>query len=288
MKNILSILSLALILFSCSKKDDNNPNPATSEKQELYNNVIGRWDFDVETSFRSRAAVSGKRKTSLLNKGIFSGHLSKKESSIGFLEFLSDSTYLIYDSEGSFYSGKFDVKDGTSIDLKNFGSLSDIKFSQGKIDFKISYSSPAKTIHIAANKADKVASDNRTTNLSRNWLLTKEASGDYVYEHGTEVYNEETDDWETLYFDKLTILFSQSGTYLVQYYKNGVLLSAEVANWKWHSTDSKFIYWWDTYPEDEDESSVEVLELTNIRLKLLETFEGENGLDELTYILSPL
>ncbi len=185
-----------------------------------------------------------------------------------------------------FYTGKFEVENGTTITLKDFGSLSDITFSNNEINFLISYSGSGNTIHISANKAEGILADDKTQKISRNCFLTNQKSGAEIYEKGKEVYNETTGEWETTYYyDKVTILFSQSGTYLVKSYKDSKLLTAEVANWKWHADGDKILYWWGEF---DNEGEVKVTTLTNTQLELNESYEGEDGLEELDFVLTPL
>ena len=305
MKRFLSIgLLCVLALASCSKKDTapdttapetTIPDNTTDQEvlKKLFNDIQGRWDFKASAVLKSSAAVARRRASHFFIKSRFiETNVQKKQSSGGFLEFLSDSTYMIYDSEENFFTGKFEVKDGTTISLKEFGSIEQIKFSDDAISFIISYGNPAKTIDISANKAAPVATDDRTEKLCFNWLLLKEKDGRYLYDDGAtfEHYNETTKEKEDLPFDKITVQFSKSGTYLVQIINKGVLQAAEVANWKWHYKDAdKFVYWWDNEltQAEEDEDYITIAENTDTRLELYEVYlEDDVIVEEYNLVLS--
>lgn len=292
MKRFLSIgIFCTLALLSCSKKETTpDPDDKKSVLDKLFNDIQGRWDFNAPAVLKRKAAIAGRRTQRILIKSRFiETNVQKKQSSQGFLEFTSDSTYVIYDTEGNFFSGKFEVKDGTTISLKNFGSIKNIKFSNNAISFMISYKSPEKTIEIAANKAAPVAADDRTRKLCFSWLLSKEKDGKELYESGYDYYNEVTDEYETRSFDKITIQFSIFGTYLVQISNKGELLAAEVANWRWHykNTD-KIVYWWEDEltQAQEDENNTTIIKNTDSALEVLDFYSDAGSEEKFNYVLS--
>jgi hypothetical protein len=297
MKRFLSIgIVCTLVVLSCSKKetapgtDPDNPN-GQEVLDKLFNDIQGRWDFKAPAVLKRKAATTGRRAPRFLIKSRFiETNVQKKQSSGGFIEFLNDSTYVIYDTEENSFTGKFEVKDGTTISLKDFGSIKNIKFSNDAISFIISYDSAGKTIEITANQAAPVATDDRSRKLCFNWLLLKEKDGKTTYEDGYDYYNESTGEYETRPFDKLTIQFSKSGTYLVQISNKGALLEAEVANWKWHYKNAdKLVYWWgdELTQAEEDENNITIISNTGSTLELHDFYSDDDGIiDEYDYVLS--
>jgi hypothetical protein len=237
------LLTLALFAFviSCTKDHGIDPKPDNpSKKEELQKDILGKWI--VETS---------------------SGRTMGDNA---FLEFLSDSTYIIYNITDTLVTGTFEATSGTEISLEGFGSLNEIKFASEKISFKLVYS--GKTITITAGKSGVIDPGDKTKLLTKNWSLTTE-------EGGSALINETTG------IDRVTILFTASQTYLVQFFSNGKLVESGMNNWKWHALDpNRFVYWEDGQDIKEGNYGV-IHELSETHLKVTDNADG----NPLTFVL---
>jgi hypothetical protein len=129
--------------------------------------VLGKWTFINAAFPKTSSAFEGK--TTITNPTLKSmarlsaiANVSDVAPKTGFIEFINDNTYLIYDAKGNYFTDKFEAKDGQTIDLSGFGTIKEIKFTEGKIDFKITYNSSNQTISISANKASAMTLNERT------------------------------------------------------------------------------------------------------------------------------
>ncbi len=290
----LATLSASLFFIACSKKGSGTEeNPQDPAIAQLYKTIQGKWEFDVPTSLgrKEKQTSTSKRFSTFLLPVVDQSFVVKRggDAVNGFIEFLSDSTFILSDEEMNVFTGRFTVKDGATISLAGFGEISEIKFTQNVINFIVSYSSPNKKITIKANKAAAITLDDKTKMLTRNWLLTDEKDGKEIYDEGIET-NPDGNEMQPV--DKVTLLLSSSGTYLVQFFYANKLISAEVANWKWHRTDAnKFVYWWEEEPtsQEEDDFSITVVRLTNSLLETSERYETMPGeYEEDSYVFRAL
>lgn len=281
-KIFASLMALSVLIFSCSKKSPDEGGDKAADAKALEAKVIGKWSFN-NVSLSALSVV--RSSTALKAKGLFAAPVNEllpgiseaapqTPSSTGFVEFLNGNTYIISDGEGSVFTGKFEATDGSSISLAGFGSISEIRFSGQKIDFKVNYTASGKSISIAANKAAEIAATDKGKLLCAHaWYVTDEEDGKDLVS-GT--------------VDRVTVLYSLSGTYLVQFFKSGKLVEAKVANWKWHSTDpNKFVYWWDDELPNENTDYVLLRELTNNIMKIKEELYS-NVVVYNNYVLKPV
>jgi hypothetical protein len=297
-------IALAVLLLSCSKKDSTAPDPdpnggpdpaVAAAAKKLQKDVEGKWTFKNATlPLRVGVkATSGSR--------LFSQHVINRTGRIletapagdktGFIEFLSDSTYMLFDAAGNYITGKFQATDGKTISLKDFGTLSEITFAQEKINFKITYSSNNKSITISANKAQPIPESEKAKLLSRKWYLTHEEDGHVIFEEEAEIYDDEGNVTSTFFPDSLNFIMSSSGTYVVETFEKGHLKQAQMANWKWHSTlTDRFVYWWYDVIEDEDRDVVIIRELTKDVFKATEYWIDDNSGEDIPmhWLLRPV
>lgn len=241
--------------FSCKKDDGTKTNP--DETISLYKTIAGKWNI---------SSLSGRI------KNVHTANKIQDTDDLASIEFLSDSTYIIVTSDLDVFTGNFKVTDSASITLTGFGALSEIKIANEKINFKLLYE--GNSITITANKAAEIADSDNTRLLCRRWLLTQQEDGAGTYLDSDDA-------------DKITVLFSSSGTYLVQYLRKDLLLSAEIANWKWHATQSNtFLYWW--YDDANNLNPVVIESLTKSMLRITETYyDGSETYTE-RYVLTPV
>lgn len=291
------VVALSVILLSCSKKNDSAPDPepdptaVAAAAKKLHADIQGKWTFGgVAVPLR----VSPKGKTGTLfhpNNNTNTTARSQETGPIktGFIEFLSDSTYIIYDSEEHYFTGKFEAKDGTTISLANLGTLSGIAFTQEKINFKLTYSSNNKSITVTANRAKDVPTGDKAKLLGRKWYLTHEEDGSKMFTEEVELYDDKGNVTGTFIPDSINFLMSSSGTYVVQMFDKGQLKSTEMANWKWHSSKTdRFVYWWYDMPVDEEQDFVIIRELTQDVFKASEYWIEDDGSVEMKWLLRPI
>jgi hypothetical protein len=229
-----TFLFVNVLLLSCTKDHDIEPKPNDTEKSQLQTSIVGKWTVESRSG--------------------------RTTADNAFLEFLTDGTCIIYNIADTLVTGKFEATSGTEINLAKFGTLTEVKFEQGKVNLKLAYS--GKKLTITAGKVAIVDSSDKTKLLSRNWSLTKEENGADFFVSGLGV-------------DKVTVLFSASGTYLVQFSNKGQLVEAGMLNWKWHSAKAdRIVYWEDGTAVNEDKNYVIIRELTK---DILKTTEYPNG-----------
>lgn len=292
-KFYLFLLAGMTLLFSCSKNDDNPlTDPINEAAQKLQKDVQGKWLFSSDISI-GRVSVGSQGKKSAIS--LLGRHLPLQVEPNGtagtngtlgdvpgFIEFTSDSSYIIYDENQKVYTGKFEAGSGDSIVLKGIGYLTNIVINGEVMNFKLYYAAGNKTITITSNKAAAIPADNRTSVLCKgSWYITPEESGAEIL--GSEDY-ELDDNGEPIWYtvDSATFTISTNGTYLIQTFSAGKLKVADMANWKWHSTKSdRFVYAWDNEPFDEENNDVLINELTATSLKLTESYDSNgDGIDD--------
>lgn len=288
------VIALSVILLSCSKKNDSTPDPnpdpaaVAAAAKKLHADVQGKWTFGGMV-LPLRVGVKATKGTWLNpNNGTSQTARSQDTGPIktGFIEFLSDSTYIIYDSENNYFTGKFEAKDGTTISLANLGTLSGINFTQEKINFKLTYTANSKSITVTGNKAKDIPAGDRAKLLGRKWYLTHEEDGNQILNQETDIYNEEGTVTGTFILDSLNFLMSPSGTYVVQMFEKKVLKTAQMANWKWHSTKTdRFVYWWYDEPVDEEKDVIILRELTQ---DVFKATEYDEDMTEMKWLLKPV
>jgi hypothetical protein len=238
------MLVLSFLVASCTEEDHVIPDPVGPDgKEELQKDILGKWIVETRTG-----------KTTAEN---------------AFLEFLSDSTYIVYGIADTLAVGEFKATSGNEISLVSFGSLSEIKFANDKISFKLAYA--GKTVTITAGKSGVINPSDKTRLLTRSWSLTTE-------EDGSQLINEATG------VDKVTVLFTPSQTYLVQFFSKGKLVEGGMNNWEWHGSDpNRFVYWEDGQAVKEGNYGT-IHELTETRLKVTDNADG----NPLTFIMVPV
>lgn len=266
----LLLLFGMLIFASCKKDDTTGSNPSVPiEGNPLFSSIQGKWKVSgiTERKQNSQSFVSLKE--------------MGKPQPVS-IEFLSDTTYVILMADETVYTGHFNITDSTMIDLSKFGTLTEIKVTTSSMNFKLSFGN--NTISVSTNKAAEIPATDNTKLICKNWLLTTQESGQESYDYadsGTE---------------RITILFSKAGTYLVQYLGKDTIYSAEADNWKWHSSlPNAFDYWSDDEPEDV--GTVNITELSENSLKITENtydyiYDANDNVTDSTpqtynYVLTP-
>ncbi|MBX2925022.1 MAG: hypothetical protein KF746_22665 [Chitinophagaceae bacterium] len=246
------ILFAGMIIFNACKKNDSGGDPPPAAENPLYKNAIGKWNINT---------TPGRTK----QPNMVSSKIQDAADLVS-IEFLSDTTYVIVSKDNDVFTGTFSAPDSSSINLSNFGKLTEIKIAGGTMNFKLS--KDGNTILITANKAETIPLTVNTELLCKNWYLTEE-------DFGEDLYDED--------IDKVTVLFSTAGTYLVQSFNKGIVIEAEIANWKWHPTEpNTFIYWWEELPDEDDK--VKITELSKNKLRMEESYYEYDDDDNPTLI----
>lgn len=238
---VVSVL-LLVFLSACSDDHTTDPGPETNpDTEKLQKSIVGKWVVESRSG-RTMAQTA-------------------------FIEFLSDSTFVLYNVTDTLVQGKFNATSGTDVSLEKFGSLSEIRFAQNKISFKLTYANNILTI--SANKVDAVESSDRTNKLSGSWSLTAD-------ENGVDFFNE-NNDWGKMVV-KITFFFSPSGTFIGQVYAADGLILSETRNWKWHSDKAdRFVFWEDGAVVNEQKDYVIIRQLTESILKTQEYHPDQDG-----------
>nr|WP_121271678.1 hypothetical protein [Pedobacter schmidteae] len=294
MRKILYAVALvaSVMLASCSKKDA-QPGPDKSREAitKLQKDILGKWVFS-NTVFPKTSAAKGQANARvgdvLPSAGKFArtSYTANVVAKTGFIEFLKNNTYLVYDADGNYFTGTFDVRDGQTIDLAGFGTINEIKFTQEKIDFIVNYTAQNKKLTISANRAVSIPLTERTELLTgKIWSVTGEEKGQATFFNAPiDIQNSQDGSiLLTSWVDKITFLFSSSGTYSIHFYYQNKLLAVNMFNWKWHSTDAnKLVYW--GYSETVDEDQFEVIrEITKDVLRWSNFDDGK----EAKYVMRP-
>lgn len=254
MKKLYVMLAVSILAFSACSKDD-EPKAGTGAA-ELYTRVIGKWTF---ANITLDAPPSTGRTTFSRQAPLARTTEAEVQS---FIEFQSDSTYYLYDSEGKFYQGTFTVKDSVTISLGDFGTLNNITFAQGVLNFTLLYYG-TKEIVITANKAPGVALTDSTKLFCRNWHLTQEDDGAMLYKAARVVFNANGEAIGSFVADSITFQMTSAGTYIVRMFKDKQLRTADVFYWKWHSSlPAYFVYWDSTNEPNEELNKAQIRELT--------------------------
>ncbi len=167
--------------------------------------------------------------------------------------------------------GTYEIIDNITIVLSDFGTIKISDIDENLIRFSIQLTnSPDNEIIINASKQEEMENTTKTELLCRTWEMVTVNGEDVT---GTEY--------------ELSVLFSQAGTYFVEFVNPEEEDDGGLAHWKWKDeTETKFLYSWDTPAVWEDENVVEIIELNENTLEILEKFNDEDEEDEL-YVLKP-
>lgn len=140
------------------------------------------------------------------------------------------------------------TKTGTEMTLTNYATISITKLTDTQCEFTLTlYGKGIESYDITSTKAPSMALSGNTALLCRTWSLV---TLDSIPVAGTEM--------------ELTVLFSESGTYLVHYItsnQNGL------AQWQWKDDTQKIMcYNWFGSPTCNDNNQVNIQTLTSSKL----------------------
>jgi len=208
--------------------------------------------------------------TDIIGKWVVESNSGRTLADLGFIEFLKDSTYIFQDRAQSKTIGKYQVVSGDQISLDKSGNITAIKLTGDKLSFK--YVLSAQTISVVAAKTVVTVAGSQTSTLARGWMLTSLEDGHIITDNDLGI-------------DRAVVVISSSGTYLGQFTNKGKVVEESLSNWKWHSTKSDRIVYWETGAQvKEDEDYVIIRELSATTLKTREYHDGV----EYNYTWTPL
>lgn len=276
-KHLAICLSLS-VLFSCKKDDNATPTPTPPEETNLFTQVQGRWNAEVDLSsgkIRSNSA-------SLKQQG--------QDTQFGTIEFFSDSTYVIaYAGESMALSGKFTIDNDSTISINSF--MGDITINKVKVannvisfDFPIPQN-PEESISVQATKAENLTiAENKKGLLYKNWLVEKDLADGVHFYQSASAYGDDV---------KAFFYFSPSGSLLfkVKMQPNSNLPSGMplemviFTNWKWHVNSDNTAVSYPLIGADGNETELKITSLTNTTLKLEQTYPG-SGQQVLNLVLT--
>jgi len=178
-------------------------------------------------------------------------------------EFNSSGNYLVVKKaaeksvqEQTTIFGTYEIVDGKSVKLNNLGTLQLNTIDETSFNFKMKLvGSTSDEVEIQTEKSAVVANSAKTSLLCRTWNMV--SINDKAVK-GTEY--------------EATILFSEAGTYYIDFANPGEENEDGLANWCWKDSEEKFFcYSWDgEMPTCDDNNQVEILELTGNVLKIYE------------------
>ncbi|WP_115833140.1 hypothetical protein [Dyadobacter luteus] len=179
----------------------------------------------------------------------------------GSIEFLADSTFIYQELNKNGVVGKYLVVSGNEITLANNGKVSGISIEGTKLSGSVTWN--ANTVKVSGDKVSIAITGSKTELLARAWTLTKFEDG-YILNDND------------LGADKINVIFSKAGTYFGQFLAGTHIVEEANMNWKWHSTKSDRLVYWETGSQvNEEKNYVIIRELTSSILKTTEYTDGE-------------
>ncbi len=155
--------------------------------------------------------------------------------------------------------GAYEIVDGKSVTLNNLGTLQLNSIDDTSFNFKLKlFGAVSDEIEVQTEKSAVVANSAKTSLLCRTWNMV--SINDEAVK-GTEY--------------EATVLFSEAGTYFIDFANPGEENEDGLANWCWNDSEEKFLcYSWDgNAPVCDDHSQVEIVELSKSVLKIQEEDE---------------
>lgn len=281
MKKIHALLlaSCAIIFYSCSKDDNNDPPNNQVEAEKLQASIAAKWQLDpaaLEPLLPKNVVTPPVSANNFLRafRGSLNNNIETNDANPGsgtpiltFAEFYSDSSFIVSYNGVLLLEGKFKAVSGDSILLTPYGSLGGIRIVDGKLEGRLHANELQKTVNIIGTKAAGVTETARTTLFCREWYLAREEDYEQAYD---------------AYTDSLTIRISNNGTYLVKLFKNKEVVKALVQGWKWYdNNETKFYYFPLDYPQDL--GTVTIRDLTRDALKATESYNSDDIPGDETY-----
>jgi hypothetical protein len=298
------VLAFTLLLFSCSEspepdkpqmqnpppKEDpkENPDDDPAEVLTIYEQIEGKWllgEMSFPNNRRASAKISTAGRTGIGSKLFGSKssageglRIAEEEGNPAFIEFLADSTYLLFEGgwSGELFRGKAIASGSHRVTLKSWGEIEGFDFKEGKFSFQLKKDGNATAISIEATKVEPYELDERTKLLSGDWYVEASWGLDYCDFDcliGKEIH--EYNRWEEIIgtvgvLEHYVMAFTPSGTVFWYMVIDGKVYPDEPFNWSWPDSGTEQIALYD--------GETGGIELTSDKLTLTATDEdGEYG-----------
>lgn len=232
------VLSFGALLTSCTEGDDpvappvpKDPiveEPITRDPNEeegihgLFSKLQGKWIYGERDRSQGRENFKASNRFFGIMKQWGESNARIMDDFQGFIEFLSDSTYIFNDPRvlQSFWKsgyGKFQLDTVNSkIILDGLGEVEVKEINSENLKIELKVTSSGSSYSLEAVKRILVDTSEKTNLISRIWSLTGEtAHGKELLEavkSGVEIYGENDQVVETIYPDEVLVIFTPSGT----------------------------------------------------------------------------
>lgn len=240
------------MIASCSKNDYRPETDPVPTREDLKISLTGKWAVPsgvisplIPTSTSTEAAGGAQTDEA--------GPVTVPT----YVEFFSDSTFLLVYENHIMRYGSYTTKSADSLNIEFFGSAGGIRIKDNKLEFRFTEEYSKKVANITATKQGVVGTDERTGNISRKWYMQKE-------EGYREYYSE--------IIDSVNIRYSNYGTVLAEYYAGTVRQETVLRQWQWVSNGTKLI-WTDPASPGSEPVQITVRELGKTVLKTTEMVE---------------
>lgn len=296
------LFSISIFFIGCGKDDDDS-----SLKSPKYEFISGKYNVQGNNTYSSiELGASGNyivvkstgnsRSTPIAKSNISHSSAFWKNNPIGISN--SNKVRSTEDTvDDSIIFGTYTVNDDGSINLKGFGTLIIIYSGTSVTNMTLT---PSNGVAITLNvEKENTYEDNELNNrLCRTWNMISTEESEYD-EAGKLVYNFigtfniEKQIWSwSVNVDKLgwggpenynpsQVLFSKSGTYLVRYTDETILLR----NWKWKSESAKTLYYKEIEDSDYSEEYWMTLTFSGKRATFTEKYSEDEGSSESITVL---
>lgn len=255
----------------------------------LFSLIQGKWIFGERD--RSNIRTNSNHRGSLLGFGKTGSSSARlMDDYQGFIEFLSDTTYIFNDpkvlqSQWKLEYGKFQIDvDSKKIILQGFGEIEIQEINNGTVKFDLKESSSNSKFSLEGKKRGFLDDSEKTRLISRIWSLSDENDfGKYAFENlaeGVEVYDEFGEVIDFYYPNEVLFMFSPSGTFISSHLVGDEFKIFDVINWRWSSEERENFetsFDFQNWPNDEEFSEIEGIKvLTENRLIISVLFTYEN------------
>lgn len=256
----------------------------------LFSKLQGKWIYGERDRSQGREKSNAPNRFFGITKQLAKSNARTMDDFQGFIEFLSDSTYIFNDpkvlqSRWKSGYGKFQLDTANSkIILEGLGEVEvkEINAENLKIELKVTSSSSSYSLE--AVKRELVDTSEKTNLISRIWSLTDEtAYGKELLEavkSGVEIYGENDQVVDTIYPEEVLIIFTPSGTLMTAHGLGKTIREFDKINWRWNAARTGLITSFDYTKfeeEDDDLYFADVVVLTEDRLETREIWEDSEG-----------
>lgn len=257
----------------------------------FFSQLQGKWIFGERD--RSNIRSNPEKKRGLLRLGQATNNSSARvmDDYQGFIEFLSDTTYIFNDpkvlqSSWKLEYGKFQIDvESKKLILQGYGEIDIQEINNETVKFDLKESASNSNYSLEGVKRGFLDETEKTRMISKVWSLTDENDFgkeqlDYLKNEGVGIYGENGQIVDRIYPEGFIIFITPSGTIKSAHLIGETLMSFDIENWRW-SEDGNFILTaydhTNLETENEDSYSLKIVELTENRLVLGDSYTDEEG-----------